>query len=386
MLLLGALEAFGPLSMDLYMPSLPHLAASLHTTDTLAQATMSVCMIGLGVGQLVAGPLSDRYGRRRPLLIGVGLFALFSLACVFAPNIEVLLAVRFLQGLAGSAGVVITLAIARDLFSGVELSKMLSLLALVSASAPILAPIAGGQLARAMDWRGIFGVLAGIGALLFVLAATLLRESHPHGQRTAAGFHGTARQFRELARDRLFVVLLVTSAASGVGFFTYLSMSSFVMQNQFGFTPQLFSLVFALNALANMGGSQVSRALVGRLGPLRTYLAGYGATVLVVLAMLAAALLSAPPLVFLLCLAAYLAAGSISGPNTTTLAMNGHGERAGTAAAMFGMAMFVVGPIVSPLAALGGATAATMALTIAGAVLVAGALAFTIVRRRARHA
>ena len=164
-LVLGALEAFGPLSMDLYMPALPHLAETLQTNDTLAQTTMSVCMIGLGVGQLIAGPLSDRYGRRRPLLAGVALFTVFSLVCAFAPTIEMLLLARLLQGLAGSAGVVIALAVARDLFSGIELSKMLSLLALVGASAPIFAPVLGGQLVLFMDWRGIFGVLTLIGEI-----------------------------------------------------------------------------------------------------------------------------------------------------------------------------------------------------------------------------
>lgn len=384
-LVLGALEAFGPLSMDLYMPTLPHLAKSLQTNDTLSQATMSVCMIGLGVGQLVAGPLSDRYGRRRPLLIGVALFTVLSLACALAPTIELLLLARLLQGLAGSAGVVIALAVARDMFSGVELSRMLSLLALVGASAPILAPVVGGQLAYFMDWRGIFGVLTLIGGLIFVLTATSLHETHPRGVRAAAGIGTTVRQFGLLFHDRLFVMLLATSAASGIGFFTYLSMSSFVLQNQFGLTPQLFSFVFAANAVSYMAGAQISRMCVVKLGPFRMYLLGYGLTLAAAAGFCIGVWFSAPPYLVLFLLATYLMTGGMISPNTTTLALDRQRERAGTAAALFGMASFVVGPVVAPLAALHGATAQAMGAMIAGAVCLAAVLAFTAVRPLVRR-
>lgn len=146
-LVLGALEAFPPISMDLYVPELPRLADDLHTSVSLAQATMSACMMGLALGQLVSGPLSDRFGRRRPLLAGTALFAVFSLLCALAPNVEILLMTRFLQGATGSAGIVVGLAVARDLAEGRELARLLSLLGLVGALAPILAPVAGGQLA-----------------------------------------------------------------------------------------------------------------------------------------------------------------------------------------------------------------------------------------------
>ncbi|MGL3805471.1 multidrug effflux MFS transporter [Paeniglutamicibacter sp. R2-26] len=380
-LLLGMLEAFGPLSMDLYMPVLPELARSLETSDTLAQASMSVCMMGLGLGQLLMGPLSDRYGRKKPLLVGVALFAVFSLACALAPGIELLLVARALQGLAGAAGVVIALAIARDLFSGIELSKMLSMLALVGASAPVIAPVLGGQLARFMDWRGIFAVLAGIGVLL-LLAAMALGETLAPERRSRGGAASTVGDYARVAKDRLFIALLLTSTLGGIGFFSYLSMSSFVVQNQFGLTPQVFSVVFAANALANMGGAQVSRLLVGRFGPAATYLAGYGATGFMAVALLAAALLGTAPGVFLGLLAGYLMAAGISGPNTTTLALDGHGQRAGTAAALFGMGSFAVGPVVAPLAAWGGATTMSMAIAIASAVGLATILAFCLVRPR----
>ncbi|PIJ47719.1 Bcr/CflA family drug resistance efflux transporter, partial [Leucobacter sp. OLES1] len=281
-LVLGALEAFGPLSMDVYMPQLPQLAAQLQTSDALAQATMSVCMIGLGLGQLIAGPLSDRFGRKRPLAIGVASFALLSVLCAIAPSIELLLVARFLQGLAGSAGVVISLAVARDLFQGIALSRMLSMLAIVTASTPIVPPVLGRQLARFMDWRGTFSVLAGIGVALLAVAVFGLRATLPPERRHSDGFvGGTASHMSEVLRDPLFTAILAASCLGGLSFFSYLSMSSFVLQDEFGITPQVFSLLFAVNALANLAGSQISRLLVGRLGPTRVYLTGQISTGLV---------------------------------------------------------------------------------------------------------
>ncbi|MBN9613493.1 MAG: multidrug effflux MFS transporter, partial [Actinobacteria bacterium] len=331
-LVLGALEAFGPLSMDLYMPQLPQLAQSLGTSDAMAQATMSVCMIGLGVGQLGAGPLSDRFGRKPPLIAGVLLFAILSVVCAFAPTVELLLVARFLQGLAGSAGMVICMAVARDLFSGIELSRMLSLLAIVSASTPIVAPVIGGQLARFMDWRGVFAVLAVIGIALLLLAVFGLRETLPPERRhTDAFVGGTAAHISVILRDPLFVAILVAGCLGGLAFFAYLSMSSFVLQGEFGLTPVAFSLFFALNALANLGGSQLSRALVRRLGPTRMYLTGQLASGAAGILLLAAAFGRLPAPVFMALLAVYLCAVGLGGPNGTALALSGHGEHAGTA-------------------------------------------------------
>ncbi|MCI0157601.1 multidrug effflux MFS transporter [Leifsonia shinshuensis] len=383
-LVLGLLEAFGPLSMDLYLPQLPRLAASLHTGDALAQATMSVCMIGLGVGQLVAGPLSDRFGRRRPLLIGVALFTVFSLACVLAPSVELLLVARLLQGLAGSAGLVITLAVARDLYSGADLSRMLSLLALVSASAPIVAPVVGGALALVLDWRGIFAALTAIGLGLFVLAFTGLRETLPAASRHSGGMRTVASHLHALGRDPVYVLVVAAAAAGGTAFFAYLSMSSFVLQDGFGLSPQLFSLFFAVNALANLLGAQLSRALVLRLGPGRLYLIGQLATALAAMLLLAVVLLGWGMTGVLASLAAFLFASGLGGPNGTTIALGGHAVRAGTAAAVLGTVTFTVGPLVGPLAALGGTSAHAMAVTIAVAAGVAavGAVGAGVVLRR----
>lgn len=383
-LVLGALEAFGPLSMDLYMPVLPQLAQNIGTSDALAQATMSVCMIGLGIGQLITGPLSDRFGRKRPLVIGVMLFTLFSALCAIAPSIELLLVARLLQGLAGSAGVVISMAIARDLFEGVALSRMLSLLVLVSAAAPIIAPIIGGQLARFMDWRGIFFVLTGIGAALVFVALFGVRETLFEGRHTGSAIGGTASHLAAVLRDPLFVSLMLASALGGAAFFSYLSMSSFVLQGEFNLTPQMFSIVFAANALAHLGGSQLSRVLVLRIGVVRMYLTGLVLGALMALVLLATTWAGAPAPVFIALLALYLGAGGLGGPNGSTIALTGHAQRAGTASAMLGVSMFVVGAVAAPVvSAVAGTSALTLAASVAGFSVAAALIGFFGVRRYA---
>ncbi|MFT4210295.1 MAG: multidrug effflux MFS transporter [Microbacterium sp.] len=383
-LVLGLLEAFGPFSMDLYLPQLPQLAADLDVPAALAQATMSACMIGLGVGQLIAGPLSDRFGRRRPLLIGVTAFALLSVMCAVAPGIEVLLLARFAQGVAGSAGIVISLAVARDLFSGTELSRMLSLLLLVSGSAPVVAPLIGGQLAAVMDWRGVFWVLGGVGAALLALVVLGLPETlatgDRHTGRAALGGH-----LGSVLRDRLFLAVLAATAAGGVAFFAYLSMSSFVLQDGFGLTAQTFSLVFAANATASIAGGQCSRLLVTRLGPLRMYLLGASAAALACVALLVLVLCGAGLAGVIAALLVFMFVAGTSGPNGSTLALAQHGARAGTASALLGMSTYVFGPAIVPLASLGGVTATTMAVVMAVAALAAAAFAWYGVRPAAAY-
>ncbi|MCZ4300314.1 multidrug effflux MFS transporter [Microbacterium oxydans] len=381
MLVLGMLEAFGPLSMDLYLPQLPQLAASLGTTEALAQVTMSACMIGLGLGQLIAGPLSDRLGRRLPLMVGVSAFAVLSLVCALAPNIELLLIARFLQGLAGSAGIVICLAIARDQFEGVELSRMLSLLFLVSGTAPIIAPVVGGQLARVMDWRGVFGVLSAVGVVLLLIVVFALPETLPISARHGGGLVVLRDHARAVIRDRLFVAVLCAAAGGGVAFFTYLSMSSFVLQDQFGLTPQTFSVAFAAGALASIVGSQTSRLVVRRWGPLRVYLGGITATLLATTTFLVLTLTGTGVYGVIAALIGFMLCSGVGGPNGQTLALAHHGSRAGTASALLGMATFLFGPVVAPIAAgLGGTNAVTMAVTMTLAAAAAAVAAWVFVR------
>lgn len=379
MLVLGMLEAFGPLSMDLYLPQLPQLAATLATSETLAQATMSACMIGLGLGQLIAGPLSDRFGRRPPLMVGVAAFIALSALCAIAPTIEVLLSARFLQGLAGSAGIVICIAVARDQFEGAELSRMLSLLFLVSGTAPIIAPVVGGQLARIMDWRGIFWVLGAVGVALLAIVVFALPETLNPSQRHGGGLRVFAAHASAVVGDRLFLAVLCAAAGGGVAFFTYLSMSSFVLQDEFGLTPQAFSIAFAAGALASIAGGQTSRLIVRRWGPLRVYLGGVTLTLTATATLLALALSGAGVSGIVAALVGFMLCAGLGGPNGQTLALAHHRSRAGTASALLGMATFLFGPVLAPVAAgIGGTNAVTMTgtMTIAASVAVVAAWAF----------
>lgn len=379
---LGLLETFGPISMDLYMPALPRLAADLGTSESLGQATMSACMLGLALGQLVLGPLSDRFGRRRPLLVGVGLFALLSLACALTPSIELLLAARFFQGLCGSAGIVIALAVARDLTDGVELVRLLAMLTTVGALAPIVAPVVGGQLAPIMGWRGIFAVLAAIGVALFALALLALPESLPPGARHD---QGTARQFGAVLKDRLFLCFLAVGAFGGVAFFTYLASISFVLQDSFSLSPQWFSVCFAANAVMSVIGAQINRVVVRRAGPARMYAVGTTATAVAAVAILVAVLLDAGLVALLVPLGLLMLVAGGSQSNGTALALGDHRERAGTAAALLGTASFALGPLVAPLVSLGGTSPLTMTLTMAVAYAGAAALVWVAVLPRLRR-
>jgi DHA1 family bicyclomycin/chloramphenicol resistance-like MFS transporter len=383
LVLLACFGMFGPLSMDLYLPALPQLARTLGTTDALAQASMSVCMIGLGAGQLITGPLSDRIGRRVTVLAGLGAFALLSAACALAPTIEALLVLRLLQGVAGSTGMVVATAIVRDRATGGELSRGLALMSMLSGAAPILAPVVGGRLALIMDWRGIFGVLAGIGAIVFVVAAAALRESLPVERRHGGGFAEARRHLRALRTDRSFVGLLLVSAFVGIMFFSYLSMSSFVLQDGYGTSPQLFSLLFAANAVAAMAGSQTSRVLVRRAGSRALYLIAVTGAAAACLVLLALVLLGAglPPVAATLAVVLFFE--GIGLPNSSALALDAHSERAGTAAAALGTAGLVIGPVVAPLVSIGGVSAAVMAGTMAVSALIAVTLVWVLVRRPA---
>jgi len=381
--LLACFGMFGPLSMDLYLPALPQLARTLGTTDSLAQASMSVCMIGLGAGQLITGPLSDRFGRRVPVLAGLAAFAVLSAACALAPDIESLLVLRLLQGIAGSTGMVVAAAIVRDRASGSELTRGLALMSLLSGSAPIVAPVVGGQLALIMDWRGIFGVLAAIGVVVFLLAAAFLRESLPPERRHGGGFATARGHLRALRTDRSFVGLLLVSAFVGILFFSYLSMSSFVLQDGYGVSPQLFGVLFAANAVSAMAGAQTTRVLVRRLGARRLYLLAVTGTAGACLALLALVTLGAPLPAVAAALAVVLFFEGVGLPNSSALALDAHAERAGTAAAALGTAGLVAGPIVAPLVSLGGVTAGVMALTMASAGFVALILVWALVRRPA---
>src|SRR3954449_7004462 len=264
---LGAVNAIGPLSIDMYLPAFPEIAASLHASAAQVQLTLTACVAGLALGQLVVGPLSDRLGRRGPLIAAMATYAVASVLCSVAPSAPVLMALRFVQGLAGAGGVVIARAVVRDLHSGAAAVRLFSSLMLVTGLAPILAPLAGGAILGLASWRGIFVVLTVLSALIAVLVAVALQETLPPERRSDQGLRATLGVMRGLLRDRWFVG---HALAGGLGFgalFAYISGSSFVLQGIYGASPQLYSVLFAVNGLGLIGGSQVNARLVGRYGP-----------------------------------------------------------------------------------------------------------------------
>jgi MFS transporter, DHA1 family, multidrug resistance protein len=364
---LGALSAFGPLAMDMYLPSTPTIAASLHAGQSLVQLTLSGCLAGLAVGQLVAGPVSDGMGRKRPLLIGVLAFAVLSVACAAAPDIWSLVVFRFLQGMAGAAGVVLSLAIVRDLYEGTELARMLGSLMLVFGLAPVLAPVIGGQILRFTSWRGVFGVLAAVG-LVLLAASWFLPETLPPGRRTPPRFRQLLVDSRTLVRDRQYAGYTLAVTFGTAALITYISALPFIVEDGYQQSPQVFSLFFTINAIGLTAMAQLGGQLIRRLPVARVVRASLLVMVAGALAFLAGALASPPLAVLLVPLFVFVASFGMMRPNGTALALEGQGSIAGTASAWLGALPFMLGAVLSPLAGLGGEGGATVAGMLLGAL------------------
>ena len=366
LLILGALSAFAPLSIDMYLPALPALGRGFGVSAAQVQLTLSACLLSLALGQLVAGPLSDALGRRRPLLVGVAAYTVASLLCVLAPSVGALVAVRFVQGLAGAAGIVIARAVVRDRYAGVAAARYFSLLMLVNGLAPILAPVIGGQLLRVTSWRGVFVVLAAIGALLLLATASGLDETLAPADRHTGGLPATLATFRRLLADRFFVGYALSSGLSFAAMFAYIAGSPFVLQDIYGLSPQLFSLVFGVNALGIMAASQINGRLVDRAPLPRLLAVGLAMTALGGIAVLAAVLGHVGLIGVTPALCVVVSSQGIVLPNATSLALSGHPRTAGSASALLGVLQYVIGAAAAPLVGVGGtATALPMAAVIA---------------------
>ncbi|MFD0677859.1 MULTISPECIES: multidrug effflux MFS transporter [unclassified Paenibacillus] len=384
-LILGSLAAFGPLSLDMYLPALPLLGNDLHTSASLAQLSLTACLLGLSLGQLLAGPLSDVRGRRIPLLIGLAIYTAASLLCAFTSSIWVLIILRFIQGLAGSAGIVISRAVVRDLYAGTELTKFFSLLMLINGVAPILAPVAGGQLLRFSSWPVVFIVLGLIGLLMFVIVMFGLPETLPAERRLQGGIRNTLSTFRRLISDKSFMGIALSQGLVVAAMFAYISGSPFVIQNIYGATPQMFSLFFAINGLGIIIASQTAGRLVSRIGEMKLLVSGLliallGGIMLLIMILAGAGLAAVLPCLFLVV--------SSVGIVTTagfSLAMQNQKQAAGSASALLGVLSFIFGGIVAPLVGLGGeGTAVPMGIVIASAEIGAVLCYWTLVRRKAK--
>ncbi|SNX98072.1 MFS transporter, DHA1 family, bicyclomycin/chloramphenicol resistance protein [Geodermatophilus sabuli] len=380
-LVLGAFVAVGPLTIDMYLPALPTITADLGTTSATIQLTLTGTLVGLALGQLVLGPLSDALGRRRPLLAGTALYVVASLLVLVAPGVGVLGVLRVLQGVGSAAGAVIAMAVVRDLLTGRAAATMLSRLFLVLGAAPVLAPTIGGEVLRFTSWRGIFLLLAVYGVLLLAVGAVVLRETLPVERRSSDGVRGTLRTYRGLLRDRVYVGLVLVAGLTMAGLFSYVSGSSFVFQREFGLDEQQFGLLFGAGAFWLIAATQLNPVALRRWSSAQILVAGIvaGTVAGAVLLVLATTGTGGLPGVVVPLWAVLFACG-LALPNAPALALSRHGEAAGSAAALLGAVQFGVGASVAPLVGVLGNDAAAMGTVVVGALLVAIAVLITVVR------
>jgi DHA1 family bicyclomycin/chloramphenicol resistance-like MFS transporter len=380
-LVLGSLIAVGPLTIDMYLPALPSITTGLETTDTAVQLTLTGTLIGLALGQLVIGPLSDAYGRRAPLLAGLAVHVVASLLCVIAPNVAVLGTLRVLQGLGVAASSVVALAVVRDLFSGTAFATLLSRLMLVMGAAPILAPTLGGAVLRWTDWRGVFVALAAFGVLLLGVAALRLEETLPPERRRPAGVRATLRGYSQLSKDRTFVGLVFVAGLSMAALFAYVAGSSFVLQDEFGLSEQEFAFAFGAGAVGLIAASQLNVRLLRRYTPQAILVAALATGTAGGVLLLAFAVTGFGGLGTLLAsLWLVLASAGLALPNAPALAMSRHGEAAGTAAALLGAVQFGVGAVAAPMVGVLGNGRVAMAVVVLAGMTAATAVLLAVVR------
>jgi DHA1 family bicyclomycin/chloramphenicol resistance-like MFS transporter len=373
-LILGALTAIAPLSIDLYLPSFPSLAKSYSVDPGRVQATLSIFFIGLAFGQAIYGPLADRYGRRRPLLIGIGVYVAASLLAPFAPTIDSLIALRLLQALGGCAGMVISRAVVRDLFDERESARVFSTLILIMGLAPILAPMVGGYILTMAGWRAIFLVLAGFGVLSLVSSWAGLAETLPVEARRRDDLGGVFRNYGRLLVNRRFIVPALAASLIIAGMFGYIANSPFVFIELHHVTPKQFGLLFGLNALGLVTASQINRAMLSRWSPRAILGWAIAANMTAALILLAVAG-SSHLVVFLIPLWLFIASLGFLNPNAIAIAMSASGHHAGSASALMGMMQFTAGALAGGLVGMfHNGTAYPMAMTIAGFSLAGGIL------------
>ncbi|HEX6344214.1 multidrug effflux MFS transporter [Umezawaea sp.] len=379
--LLGALCTLGPMSIDMYLPAFPSMASELGAAAPQIQLSLTTFIIGLALGQLLAGPVSDAIGRRKPLLIGLVTYITFSLLCAIAPTALALAGLRFIQALGVAAGFVVATAVARDLFSGLAMAKFMSLLMLVNGLGPVIAPVLGGQVLRLTSWRGTFLVLAVIGAVLLAVLAFALPETHKPEKRVPANLKGTLRTFATLLGDRYFVGYALAASFALGSLFAYVSGASFVLQGVFGLTPQQFSLVFGVNSLGILLAGLLNTWLTGRLMPRTLLTAGLGMATAGGAGLVAAGVLGGGLLTFLPALFLLTTSVGVLLPNAASLAMNRHPEAAGSASALLGVLQFLAGGLIAPVVGAAGTESVIPMAAVMAGLTIAAALAFALLTR-----
>ena len=366
---LGMLAAIAPLSTDMYLPALPFMMEDFSVTPSMIQLTLTASMAGMAAGQIIAGPASDDMGRRKPLVIGMAVFTLSTIGCIFSSSIYLFLAFRFVQGFSGGAGIVIARAIARDVCKGPALTRFFSMLMLVNGLAPILAPVIGGQILRFAAWQGVFVLLVFIGGAL-TAGAFAMGETLPARRRAAGGVLSSLKGFGGLFRQSYFMGHCLMQCFAFAAFFAYISGSSFVFQNVYHVSPQGFSLIFGTNGIGLMLSGALTGRLAGTVADWKTLRASLWIAVVGSAVLLASFFAQAPLPVVVVVLFITVSTLSALGTSSFSLAMQSQGRNAGSASALIGFFSMVSGAVMAPVVGIAGSyTAIPM-----GVVMVLGEL------------
>jgi DHA1 family bicyclomycin/chloramphenicol resistance-like MFS transporter len=382
--ILGTLTALGPFTIDLYLPAFPALQSDLGVSKAAIQLTLTGTIIGFAGGQLLVGPLSDKIGRRVPLILATALHVGASIGAASSEDINTLLVFRVLQGIGAAGGGVVAMAMVRDLFGGYPLVRMLSYMALVNGMAPIFAPVIGSQLLLLFPWPGIFWFLAAYGVLVIVAVSMFIIETLPRESRRRSGLT-VLQRYQAVLSDRIFVGILLVGGMNFSGLFSYLSASPFLFQGAYGLNEQLYGVLFAINSLGIVAGVQISSRMLRRVGPQWVIAAATVVQLVMALLMIAFDQLglgfwgTAAPLWF------YIMATGFIFPCVQVLALINNGAQAGTAASLLGAITFGLAGVVSPLVGVVDeniASATPMALIMAGCVALAALFLWTVVRPR----
>lgn len=385
--LLSMLGILGPFNIDMYLPGFPDIADDFNARASLVQMSLTACLIGLAAGQVIVGPLSDSHGRRKPLLIGISLFAVSSLLCAISPNIAAFIAARFLQGLTASAGIVLSRAVVRDVFSGKELTKFFALLMVINATAPMIAPMTGGALLLIpfASWKSIFYFLSFLGLFITIVIYFRLKETLPPEKRVPSSIGNSVKSMGGLFRDRSFIGYALIVGFIHGGSFAYVSGTPFVYQGIYGVSPQVFSILFGINGLAIITGS----FLIGRLAgviPERSLLrTAVGIAVSATSFLLIMTIIKGPLFMLVIPIFIYMTSMGMIITSSFTLAMKNQGHRAGSASAVIGMLPLVLGSAVSPLVSIDETTAVPMGAILFITSFIGFVVFFTLTKEKTKR-
>lgn len=363
-LLLGVLSAFGPFVVDLYLPSLPQLASFFETSASMTQLTLTTAMIGLAVGQLLLGPLSDKFGRKIPLIISLVIYIISTILIVYAPNIEAMIVLRVIQGLSSAGSVVISRAVATDLYRGREMTRFFGLLMTINGLAPIISPILGSLLLEYISWKGVFVFLALIGVIVLFFCFRL-KESLSAENRLQGSIFATFSTFGVIIKNRLFMSYVGIESFLLGAMFAYIAASPFILQSFYGLSAFIFSLCFGANGAALVIGSNVG----GKMSNGKALAIGVLGFVVVALYTIAVLIIQPYWLFVEIGFFAMLLLMGITFPAISTLAMESERQYAGSASALLGFAPFFLGGVVSPLVGIGNIFYSTALVILACGVL-----------------